>query len=308
VLYLPASENLEFSGYVEKGVQPNLMIGAEHDENEYPTVFENSNGIHLVQGSVCQAVDYLIKHRLPRLVSANIDLDGNYNTFAHDIVSIFRVLPNPDHGCGYLAVTSYAARDHGLAQGVLNVSKFCSGLEISDLEFSRGWRSMIDYYAVLGRHLPGYDAREYTHLAREFGLLWWLVVGMASVNIPNSYTYAEANQLFVKGEISQVLSQITRQALDLDRGTEFYKLRDRRLTLLLGKRHTQLWPTEMCRIMYYTLNHQPMQTWFFKIWEVDKETKTVRQLLRQMWELAVRTPLTFVSDTGIPITIGKEQG
>lgn len=297
-LYLPGTQNLELAGYLAKGARPGLLFGAEHDDARFPIVQENAHGIRVVR-TVLDAVDAIEAERLPLLTFVHLDFDGNYDTYVDDILRIFRVFPN--ERAGYFAVTSYAARDaKALRQAMCNVSKFYSGLA-DRVRFHTEFGRMLERHDAV-RKLLGAHMEPQRHLARELGYLWWmvLVMGITSRNGNGLGCYDQAFLHSIKRPLKRITKRV--EGL-LDAATYMPVTLDEELHELLQDRSCQLWPTDFRRVAYYSASQysQPMRTWMLRIIPVPDGTTvppTVQEVLTQVWELAARAPLRYVSELG----------
>jgi len=303
-LYLPSWENLELPGYLAKGIAPSQLVGAERDLDRLPEVIERAQGIRLIAGSVLEAAEILMLEKSPRLWFANVDLEGGYDSHAAEILSLFRLLPPNGDDAAHLAVTSYAARAHGIANGIEHASKFASGIDDLDQVVTQ-LGIMERRYAIIAGMLSCAEAKPITHLCRELGFLWWLVIGMGLMDGSGS-AYGTYDSSYLRDTISPGIRRI-RDTLKDARATKTFRLaRDRELAEALGRRTVTMWPTAFRHFLYYSPQHQPMQTWFVRFYAVDHaDGRTVQDLLRQVWDLAFRTPLTYISSEGMEVTINN---
>ena len=298
-LYRPSHGNLELADYRAKRINPNWLFGPEHDPDLCGAVKESAQGVRIVEGSVQDAVNIIQSEGQDHLTFANLDFDGAYNTYVEQILSVFRVMLNQPNELGYLGVTSFAAREHGLTQGMNNISKFYSGLD-DFVGFHTDLGRMRDRYASLGKMLTKVDAEAHSHLARELGFLWWMVVGMGMISYDGQDGYGRFDDQYLSQDVGSCLAEIDQKCTELKRGRDFVWTGVPELAKVLTKRRVCLWPTELVHIMHYTQRNQPMQTWFLKFWRVNIEPdgETVQNLLRQIWELAVRSPLLYIDRNG----------
>lgn len=296
-LYLPSVENLELDGYIAKGVSSAQLLGCEHDESLQQKVLEAAGGAVVVAGDVKAGVSHAEQLNWPRLKFVNLDFDGTYNSHISEMLSVFRVFPAEDEG--YLAVTSYAARDMGcLTQGFVNLSKFYSSLDRPSF--------MTDVGAMLSRwHRSRHDIKsrvsDHHYLSREIGLLWWLGVGMTVVGYQGrQYGRIAQSRL---DSLETALSELTKIAEARAQGTDFSLVRHDGLSKIVKRLHVELWPTDLRHILYYSHRKQPMRTWFLRICPIPLTEKvTAQELLVQLWELATRAPLLFIGEDGARTT------
>lgn len=294
IVYLPGEENLEFPGYRAKGVRPKQLIGAENVEARFGRVQANAPGIYVERGSVQQAVETIVRERRGRVRAANLDFEGSYLTYVRDLYSVFRVLH--DRRESYLAVTSYAGRGRDtIAQGVLNTSKFYSSMGSSFTFYGEYGRMLRRHNRITARFDS--EAEEHTHLSRELGLLWSIVLGVGLVD-PGSDGYNVLDEIGL-ARVETGLNKIE-QRFDADATMRPDALLNvPELADLLKERRTWYWPSEFRHYAYMSANHQPMRTWFFKIHpEQANERRTLWEVMRQIWDLAVMTPLIFVDQDG----------
>lgn len=298
-LYLPGPENLELPLYVARGYRPADLIGAEHSAANIAEVTRNAQGVRVMHGEIRDVVATIERERLPRLRIASLDFDGSYDTDITALLSVARVFPaEPD---GHLMVTSYAARDQdAVRQGVIAASKFYSAL--GDLDrFQRGFDRMLRRYGHLQRHLSNAVATDQSHLCRELGFLWWMVLFMGFTRLDGAYGTLDEDGI---AEVNRVLARISDKVVAQRRGTQFVRVRAPELREILSGRHCQMWPTDFRHFAYASRMNQPMRTWFFRICPMVDDPPTVLEVVEQMWELAVRAPLTLVDPHGDPITFG----
>lgn len=299
-LYLPGPENLELPLFLGRGYRSVDLMGAEHNDDAYPEVLRNAQGVRVIRGSVRQAVETIEREQLPPLRFASLDFDGSHDTDTTDLLAVARVFPaDPD---GYLRVTSYAARDQdAVRQGVIAGSKFYSAL--GDLDrFQRGFDRMLRRYTHLRKHLPHAVAPDQAHLCRELGFLWSMVLFMGFTRFDGPYGTLDAASLEA---VNAVLVGISDRVMAQKRGTQFVRVRDAKLRNILSGRHCQMWPTDFRHYAYQSRMGQPMRRWFFRICPMrGTDLPTVLEVIEQVWELAVRAPLIFVDPHGDPITFG----
>lgn len=308
-LYLPGSENLELSGYQSKGITPGRLVGCERDADLLPAVVRNARGVRIIAGTPTDAFQILSGERVLSLRFANLDFEGGYETHVRDVMSALRLLVPPPEEASDLAVTSHAARQHSLRDGSLNASKFLSALDDHELVYTQ-LRLMERRYAIASGFLAHACARPFAHLRRELGFLWWLVIGLGLIDA-DGVGHGSFDLPFLRARISPpILSILDRLREAADDGG-LHLVRDRLLSEALAGRTVRLWPTAFRHTLYYSPQGQPMQTWFVKFWRVDDRRFTMRDLCRQVWDLAARTPLTFVSSDGMDVHIdgsnAKEQ-
>ncbi|NBS41326.1 hypothetical protein EBS80_01550 [bacterium] len=303
-LYMPGVENLELPGYLAKGLVPRQLIGVERELDRLRGVVRSAAGIRVIAGTPLDAVNILARERIGRLSFAWADLEGSYDNHVNQILALFRVMPPDDERPACLAVTSYAARAYGLRTGLANASKFASGIDDVD-QVATQIETMQQRYDVVAAMLSTRNGvKRFSHLWRELGYLWWTVIGMGLIK-PREEGPGTLDLAYLHDELSPALKQIESRLKD---GTgEGNLVRDRALADRLERRTVRLWPTAFRHILYYSPQHQPMQTWFLKFWKVEHaDGLTMRDLLRQVWDLAVRAPLTFVSKEGMDVTINNQ--
>lgn len=298
-LYLPGPENLELPGYLAKGMEPSRLVGAEHDPSRYAVIAKARSGIRLVNGSLLDAIYWCEGEGIPRLRVVNLDFDGNQHTFTEELLALSRVFPN--RRGSYLGVTSYAARDHtALVQGVVNACKFYSGLPNGEA-FVSGYGRMISRFSMLGQIFLRGESSEHAHVQRELGLLWWIVLMLAVIEPeeqagPNVFDQTFVNELdaVLKGLTQEVEQDVATKALD-----RVVFIAKRALRDVLAERRVCWWVNDLRRLAYWSENHQPMRTWYFRIVPTAvRQQETAQTLLEQVWELSSRTPLIYVDEHG----------
>jgi hypothetical protein len=304
-LYLPGSENLELDGYLRRGMLITRLLGAEHDSSVMPQVIANSGGIRLIRGSLLDAIHHCEWYDLPRLRFANLDFDGNQHTFLEEILALARIFPSVRGS--YLGVTSYAARDRGaLVQGVVNACKFYSGLPASSA-FSQQYGRMLRRYEHLLRLIPNSEASAHAHVQRELGLLWWIVLMLAVIDPLEGSRQSVFDQRFID-QLDEMLGELSHQVeteLADGNGTErVVFLANRGLRDVLAARRVSWWVNDLRRLAYWSLNRQPMRTWYFRIVPLaPRQQETAQSLLEQLWTLASRAPLVYVDSDGEQVVI-----
>lgn len=300
-LYLPGNANLELSGYLEKGVQAHQLIGAEHNEDVYERIKAQASGIHLVQGSIQEAVRQIKEREWNPLTFANFDFDGSCHTFVEDVLSVFSVFPLNDPA--YLSVSSYSARDdEAVLQGIVNTSKFYSTFE-STAQFWASYGRMMDRNTALRRQLPGSSVEDHVHLSRELGFLWWMALVMGSIDRCENAVWT-VNESYTQS-FNDILQDITRRAMERigDQG-EFRVLSDPRLGQQLRNRVCSLWPDRFEHYVWFTAQRQPMRTWMIRIQPLGQEEPrpTHFEVVEQLWNMATRTPLVYLNHSGTKIS------
>lgn len=306
VLYLPARENLELPLYLQKGLSPSQLIGAEHDSKELPFVQANANGIHLVNGNIHTAVEHIVREGMPLLRAANLDFDGRSHSFTEELIALARIMPSSRGS--YLAITSYAARDKGaLIQGTVNTTKIFTAL--GTMNFLRRYGNMLSMYEHLLAHIPNSESSPMAHFQREMGLLWWIVLMFGVIDKPGEgEMYYRVNQDFLD-ESGSVLEDITKRVTQRLGGStdesEVIMIPDKRLSRLLEQRQVCVRVTSMQRYAYWSSNRQPMRTWLFTIQpRADHHPPmTMQESVQQVWDLACSSPLVYFDEQGIRITI-----
>ncbi|MFH1405303.1 MAG: hypothetical protein ABIH21_04380 [Patescibacteria group bacterium] len=298
-LYLPGRENLELPGFVKKGILPVNLIGAEHDSETFAQIASVNSGIRLYLGDLRKAVDMAEQLHFSRFVFASLDFDGSYHTDLEDLLSVFRIFPgSPD---GYMSVTSYVARDRGtVSQGVANILKFLSAIE-DPSEFYSDYGSMLRRHDAFMRffHSKASSARQ---LAWELGLLWWVVIGLSVTEIQNDGLYGRLDSGFLK-RLNVPLSRIEAMAKKCSAESFFVASSDSRLGKLLEERRCQYRVQAFQHFAYRTQSGQPMRTWLFYFREADPQDQpTAREVLEDVWRLALRQPLVFLDKNGVKIT------
>lgn len=298
-LYLPAVENLELPGYQRLGFVPDNLIGCEHDPEIVPEIRRNAQGIRIIPGSISEGVKTIKQSGLPRLAFANLDFDGIYDTYVEEILSLFNVFPVSP--AGYLAVTSYSARDDVcISQGAVNMCKFYAALGdqvrfLSDIGvITDRWRG--------GKRLLGSKVPDHYYVSRELGLLWWLFMVMTLVSY-NGKGYGTIDRGMLK-RMEGRLEKLSAQAAAVSKGKGMAFVTDDGLYDLLTSRSVQLWPTDFHHFIYYSQMSQPMRTWFFRICVLKGSQRTAQELLMQIWQLALRAPLVYIDDLGKSVTFG----
>lgn len=302
-LYLPGPENLELAHYLNKGVAPRQLVGCERNLRVLPDVLRNARGVRIVAGTLSDAVEILMREEVRPIHFANLDFDGGYETHVADIFATLRLLV-PGVGTPVdLALTSYAARAHSLRSGSLHASKFHSTLSDHELVHTQ-LGAMERRYKVAARTLSSSYAESFGHLRRELGFMWWLVMGLGLMDVAPS-GYGEFNARFLRQHLSPCIQRIE---VELTRSPsvngQIQLVREPSLKSAMEERVVRLWPSAFRHILYYSPRNQPMQTWFLKVWYVEEDRFTLRDLCRQVWDLVARTPLTLVSSDGTVVTIG----
>jgi hypothetical protein len=304
-LYLQGRENLELSGYRAKNLMPRQLVGCENNMGELPAVVRSAHGVRVIAGSPSEAVAILMRERVDPLLFANLDFEGAYETYAPDILATLRLLvPTDENEPTDLAVTSFAGRAHALKLGSLHASKFHSTL--GDHEIVHTQLAMMERrYGIVASMLADPYAERFGHLRRELGFLWWVVMGLGLMGVGRR-RYGEYDTGFLRASVNPALRSIEARLSDGSQRNGLRLVREPALAEALERQVTRLWPTAFKHILYYSPLHQPMQTWFIKIWRMDEGAYTVRDLVRQVWDLAVRTPLTFISSDGMEVVIGNQ--
>lgn len=307
VFYLAGAENLELDGYLHKGMTTDRLLSAEHNRDLLSRVRRNAKGVYVVDGNVQAAVDLHVSRGFPRLRAAWLDFDGNSHTFVEELMALARILPG--HKGGALAITSFAARDMGaLKQGTINTAKLYSGLP-STARFLRQYGRMMGQYEHLLRQIEGGGSTELAHFQREMGLLWWIVLMFGVTDLPEGNPYYELDQAWLV-QADVVLHQITKTVETLignqPSQTDLVFVLNPALRDLLKQRRVNTWITNIERYAFWSVNRQPMRTWFVKVqpWTEEEERPSMQTLLDQVWTLACSSPLVYIDPDGETVTIG----
>jgi hypothetical protein len=307
VFYLAGMENLELKGYLRKGLTPERLLTAEHTKSRLAQVRRNAGGVHVVDGNVMDAVGYLTQTRRPRLRAAWLDFDGNPHTFVEELLSIAQVLPGPCGGA--LGITGFAARDKGaLKQGTINTSKFYSGLPNTGL-FLRQYGRMMGQYDHLLRHIERGESTALSHFQREMGLLWWLVLMFGVTHLPQGESYYKLDRDWIARAdkvLGEIRCDVERLLGTQARETDLVFVLNSTLRDLLKDRCVEVWITNIERYAFWSVNRQPMRSWFVKVqpWPHDEPRPSMQELLDQVWTLACSSPLVYIDEAGEIVTIG----
>lgn len=304
-LYLPGCENLEINGYLNKGMSARRLIGAEHDPSVIERVITNSGGIRLIRGSLLDAIHDCEWNNLPRLRFANLDFDGNQHTFLEEILALARIFPSIRGS--YLGVTSYAARDKGaLVQGIVNGCKFYSGLPTSST-FAHEYGHMLRRYEHLLHLIPRSEQGAHAHVQRELGLMWWIVLMLSVIDPLEGSRVSVFDQRFIDAlewTLGDLTGSVQAQLQDGNGTDRMIFLANRDLRNVLASRSVSWWVNDLRRLAYWSLNRQPMRTWYFRIVPVSPgQVETAQALLEQIWVLASRAPLVYVDSDGEQVVI-----
>ncbi|OGL99352.1 hypothetical protein A2304_00035 [Candidatus Uhrbacteria bacterium RIFOXYB2_FULL_57_15] len=302
-LYLPGAENLELDHYARKGIAPRQLIGCERDVAILPEVVRNARGIRVIAGAPAAAAPILMRERIAPIRFANLDFEGGYETHVRDILAALRLTAPCCDDSSDLAVTSYAARGHSLRDGSLHASKFRSTLDDHEMVYTQ-LRMMERRYEIAATMLANPYARPYSHLRRELGFMWWMVMGLGLMDI-GRHGYGAFDTKFLSARISPGIDAIELRLNGNGHGEGLRLVREPMLAMAMEERTTILWPTAFRHILYYSPSGQPMQAWFLKYWRIEGGRYSLRDLCRQVWDLAVRTPLTFISADGMDVTINN---
>lgn len=301
-LYLPGAENLELSGYLAKGLNPANLIGLEREDQTFRKLRRRAGGIVAQKATTEEAIKKICLTGGPLLTFASLDFESSYHHFAaNTILPLFQILPAQE--AGYLSVTSYAARDSELSELALtNLTRFQSALGNPD-----------GFYTNLGRILDRFtdqkkqvdsEATDHAHMCRELGFLWWVALGLGFTDRDgNGQTPGKLNDSGLNA-IWPLVVKIAESVAHLDNNDLMLAKTNPALSEALANYQAQLWPTDFQRLLYYSQNGQPMQTWFIRVCRLAEEEQrpTVRGLVRQIWELAARAPLQYINNAGKLIT------
>ncbi|MCX6714277.1 MAG: hypothetical protein NTX72_00490 [Candidatus Uhrbacteria bacterium] len=299
-LYLPGHENLELAAYLEKGLVPKQMVGVEQDPLLIDHVRENAQGTLIVHGNVTSAVQYIEQTQTTNLRFANLDLSNSYRDSIEQILSLFRVFPSSQGG--YLAVTSYSARDNEtLTEGVINTSKFFSVVK-SQEQFFGPYGQMLNRYRAMHGTWNRSEKNKHTHLTRTLGFLWWIGLVLGSVRKARTGRYV-IDELYlsqIKSEIDAI-SEEARLLVEGDRN--FHLVRNKSLGKLFAKRRSELVPTRLQQFIHLSRRSQPMQTWMLHIAPMTGAQKpTHQEVIGDLWQLMTHGTLVMVDESGTRVT------
>lgn len=303
--YLAGHENLELPGYLAKGLTSDRLHTAEHDEALQPLVEASSGGIQVVRGNVKDAIGEMVDSGVKTLRSVWLDFNGSPHSYVEELLALARLMPAKDGSS--LGITSYAARDHGaLIQGTVNAAKFYSGLPNTGRFITQYGRMMRQYEHTL-RFLRAKKSTPLAHFQREMGLLWWLVLMFGAIDHGRANTW-RINLEFVQNadEVLQAITQeVERRLGTRSSETDLVFVLDTRLRDLLARRKVKAWITHLERYAFWSANRQPMRTWFAKIqpWPSNRPLPTMQELLEQVWTLAINSPLVYIDEDGMSVTI-----
>lgn len=299
-LYLPGPENLELPGYLKKGCLSQHLVGCEHNKAAAFRLARRPTPTRLVGGNIRDGVELIESIGWPRLTFANLDFDGMYDTYVEEIMSLFRVFPAATDG--YLAITSYGARDDEcLEQGAVNISKF--HVASGHGGFLPEVGALCDQWMVVKR-LVRSDIPCQHYVSREIGLLWWLALLMSAVGYQDDTAYGAIDTAFV-GRIQEALEVLTSKVKILGRATHFLLLDEPQITAWFAQQPAMLWPTDLRHFLYHSQGNQPMHTWFLRICCMEPpHLPTAQEVVRQVWQLAMRAPVVYVDETGNILTSG----
>ncbi len=302
-LYLPGVQHLEQQGYADLGIVPAHRIGCEHDPLLQESVARNADGITVVNGSVQDGVDRAIALGWPCLDFANVDLNGPYNSYVDQILSLFRLFPG--QSLGALAVASYSARDDAaLETGMLNLSKFFSALDSAT--YHEGVAKMIARWEAL-QDFYGSGVSAPLALSREIGLLWWLFYACALID-PSPTGVSGIDEDW-RQSLEPHLVSVEEGMHDTGKFGEYRLIHVPGLRDVLEMRRTVLSPRSLAMFVHYSkTGNQPMRTWFLTVARENvpiEQRPTALALLGDFWDLAAKTPLVLVSKQGVLVEIGR---
>ncbi len=300
--YLPGIENIELELYRRLGIDPRRLVGAEHLVHLAPLVRER-DVMTLVQGSISKAVEAVIAQQLHPLTFAHVDLDGSYHTFLEDFLSLFRVFPTRTGGC--LCVTSYSARDdETVMQGVVNTSKFYS-VAGNMGQFWKDYGRMLERHTALRRMLVDSRSEDHAHLSRELGFLWWIALVMGTVEESVQDGRLSVVHRSYIDTLEGPLRSLTEHVQSISTNARDFRLvHEPALRDLVSKTRCPLWPDRFEHYAYHTTGHQPMRTWMIRLIHVPEgmEPPTHLEIIEQLWNMAVRTPLVFYNESGVRVS------
>jgi len=175
--------------------------------------------------------------------------------------------------------------------------------------FLTNYGRIMGLFEKLLQLIPRNESTPLSHLQRELGLLWWVVLMFGVIDPDKEGRYYVLDQDFLS-QSSQVLDRITREVERIvsssrhRTGLELFADEELRDLLLTRRVRTEV--TAMRRVAYWSQGRQPMRTWMFKIQPIPEgmERPTMQELLEHVWELACLAPLVYVDRDGEIVTFG----
>ncbi len=300
-LYLPGCSNLELPGYLAKGIAPSHLVGVECLKHLQDRIEMHGSPIHLVRGTIQDAIQMIKERQWYPIAFANFDFDGSYRTSIVDVLSVFTVFASDEPA--HFSVSSYCARDdEAMLEGMVNTCKFYSMFESSS-RFWTAYGRMKDRYEALRQQLPNSRVEDHAHLSRELGFIWWVALLIGTIENRHGGMWSR-NESYLQ-TFDDILAEITTSIEPrIRRDSELHVYHDPRLSERLKARSCYLWPDRFEHYVWYTAQNQPMRAWMIRLQPLqeDEERPTHFDVIEQLWNMATKTPLIYFNTNGTRIS------
>lgn len=295
-VYFPGVNNWEGPRYAQLGLAP---FAVERDAQRYARIIDPADSANpmssqqLFHGSLLEFMECRAKAGGPRLAFANCDFEGRVHAIADELMAVFTLFPGSQ--AGYMAITTFAARDdRTIVEGVLHLNYLNAVLEGAAFD---NLGPVMDQWASYV-HAHGRQSRYFNQVARDFGLLWRLVLGIGLVEMPargpgglidrRHHAVAQAcRQMYTRA--SQVRSFGEKPFL--------YRISDPGLLTEFSRYTTEVVPLTMQRIVYRSVaGKNRMCTWLVSF---HRSSPVLwREAVERLWHLYCMSTLFYVDANG----------
>lgn len=288
-VYFPSIQNLEGPSYETRRIS---TYPVERD-GKFISKMEPLRG-RVFQGTLGGWITSHAASSGSRLHIANLDFEGQLNTVAHELISLFCVFPS-NRG-GLLALTTFANMDpESVESGIVHANAFDSMLD---------GQVRSELHALYNQLRPYLENREsaeavaHAQFCRDFGVLWRVMMGLAlwesPLQDPGAFRPLLHQELTVLlGEMHKEVGRIRM----LGNNNSFTFVPSPRVGEVLSHVSTPLFPLCLERVLYRSRGNNRMSTWIIFLGRLHAPVP-MGKIAQQLWQLYSRSPLTFVLPSG----------
>lgn len=295
-VYLPGVHNWEGPGYARLGLKP---FAVERNARRYARIVDPAQSAHplkevdLFQGSLLAFMEEQALAGGPRLSFANCDFEGRVHAIADELMATFSLFPGPD--AGYMAITTFAARDdRTIIDGVLHLNYLNAALAGEAFE---DLGAVTDQWAAYVR-AHGRQSRYFNQVARDFGLLWRLVLGMGLVEMPT-----EGPGALISGrhravaEACRIMYMRASEIRSFGSQPFLYRIEDPGLGVRFSRYTVSIIPLTLQRIVYRSVaGRNRMCTWLIGFHRTAPVLWS--NAVASLWHMYCMSTLLYVDDLG----------
>jgi hypothetical protein len=288
-LYLPSLQNLEGPYFEERGI---ITYPVERREDVIAKMATLRKRVF--HGTVTEWTTSHANHSGPRLHIANLDYEGQLNTFATELIGLFRIFPSRQGGV--LSLTTFANMDpESVESGIVHANAFDSILGGQVRQELHTLHRQLEPYLEGRAHS---DAIAHAQFSRDFGVLWRVLMGLALWDSPTEGPGSLRETLY--RELTILIGGMHKEVERIQRIGEnntFSFVHEAHLHHLLNTVSTPLFPLCLERVLYRSVGNNRMSTWIIYLGRLHTEMPLTK-VVEQLWQLYRHSPLTFVSPSG----------